>query len=125
MPEALLNPSLEHFAVIVLSALVILRLSLHRKNFYALTISIVISASLAEGLCRLLTLELPEQRPTWEEDRNLSEVEKYALPNSELRYVYPDNPRGYFDGQNQVSADVSMALGSEDGTLMSKTRIPG
>ena len=46
MPEALLNPSLEHFAVIVLSALVILRLSLHRKNFYALTISIVISASL-------------------------------------------------------------------------------
>ncbi len=74
-------------------------------RFTLLLGSLMLSALLAEGVCRIANIGNPAI-PVWEEDRIAGARHAYA-PNSSLIYRYPDNPRGYFNELNEIWGSIN------------------
>ncbi len=74
-------------------------------HFTLLLGSLMLSALLAEGVCRIANIGNPAIS-VWEEDRIARSRHAYA-PNSSLIYRYPDNPRGYFNELNEVWGSIN------------------
>jgi lysophospholipase L1-like esterase len=78
-----------------------------RRNLYALLFGLVVALLAGELACRLAGLGgLEGAEP--EEERTAGTGVPWAYrPNSTLKYVYPDNPRGYFDAENTVYGTIN------------------
>jgi lysophospholipase L1-like esterase len=72
-----------------------------------LLIATIFSFALAEGACRVLNLG-SWVAPLWEEARANEQAYQYE-PSRELLYRYSDNPRGYFDENNEVRGTINSA----------------
>jgi hypothetical protein len=95
-------------AVLIISLLLIFAIAKKRlKNdeFYTLVISILLSFLLAEGVCRFLNIG-DSRVVLWQEERAQGEIYPYK-PNGKLVYTYPDNPRRYFNQNNEVSGTIN------------------
>ena len=70
-----------------------------------LVFSSLLSFLMAEGICRFLNVGNSEVA-VWKEE--FAKGEKYAYqPNQKLLFHYPDNPRGYFNEENEVSGTIN------------------
>lgn len=77
------------------------------RNAVALLIGCVFAALLGEVACRVLDLGSMEGAEP-DEERTVDKGVPWAYePGSRLVYVYPDNPRGYFDENNTVTGTVN------------------
>ncbi len=101
----IIDPPLAVFVILSLLLLVALRKRLRKDRFYLLVISSLLSFLMAEGGCRFLNIGNPRVA-VWEEERPKGEVYAYK-PNKNLLYHYPDNPRGYFNDENEVSGTIN------------------
>lgn len=71
----------------------------------ALAIGVLVSLVAAEGFCRVIGLGDPTYTEVHEKRRPGERI-PYE-PGSQLRYVYPDDPRGYFDDDASVSGTIN------------------
>jgi lysophospholipase L1-like esterase len=60
---------------------------------------------MAEGVCRFLNIG-SSSRAVYKDDPAEGEIYAYK-PNGKLLYHYPDNPRGYFSEENEVSGTIN------------------
>ena len=104
--ENIIDPPVNLLCIFIFLLLVILKKILCEKQFYPLLISGTLAFLVAEIACRFMNIGHTEA-PLWEEQR-VFRSETYAyLPNTELNYCYPDNPRGYFDEENKVIGTIN------------------
>jgi lysophospholipase L1-like esterase len=101
----LLDPPLVVYALALLLALGVLWFRLERGQFFALVVSAALSIATAEVLCRSNGWGNPAVA-VWEQEQSQGTVYAYP-PYARLVYRYPDNPRGYFDEDNEVHASIN------------------
>lgn len=104
--DHILNPSVQVFGIFLILMLIVIRMCLRKDHFYTLTISALLSFLFAEAACRFVNIGNPGVA-VWIEER-VEKGESYAYtPNTKLIYRYPDNPRGYFDEENEVVGTIN------------------
>lgn len=102
-----LDPPVPVVIVFCLALAVLLRRYLARENFHALMFGLIVAFGLAEGICRALNVGSPDV-VMWKEDRAAGRELPYPYePGGKLVYRYPDNPRGYFDQNNEVKGTIN------------------
>ncbi len=102
----IVDPPLVVFGIFLFLILIVIRKYLQKDHFYTLIISALLSFLLAEAACRFLNIGNPGVA-VWKEER-VKKGEGYAYkPNTNLLYRYPDNPRGYFDEENEVLGTIN------------------
>lgn len=127
--STLFDPPIRIFIALSVASLLILGRFMARADFYTLVITMVVILGLAEAFFRAQnigsvdpqTRVVATEHPTchYSECRNKVEgVLSPYQPNTELRYIYPDNPRGYFGAMNEVVGTVnSLGIRGVDRTL--------
>ncbi len=104
--DHIINPSVEVFGILLFLMLIVIRRCLRKDHFYTLIISALLSLLFAEVACRFVNIGNPGVA-VWKEER-VKKGERYAYkPNTKLLYRYPDNPRGYFDEENEVIGTIN------------------
>ena len=91
-----------------MSLFAILWWRLERVQILALTLSVLFCLLLGELVCRVLDIGNPLniESMRWSEDPSKGEPYEYQ-PNGSLSYRYPDNPRGYFDSNDEVRGHIN------------------
>ncbi|NIT60066.1 MAG: hypothetical protein GWN00_28765 [Aliifodinibius sp.] len=105
MQKFIFDPPMAAIVVCSLLVLTILKKALHKDHFYTLVISIAVSLLFVETVCRVFNIGNP-QVAIWKEEQIKGEKYGYK-PNSKLVYIYPDNPRGYFNAGNKVVGSIN------------------
>ena len=110
----------ETIEIVVCAVLALLLLLLwkflRRDQFIAVLIGTVLALGLAEVLLRVLDLGAPYQGVRWNEPKtsrtapwqDIPALEKSPyLPNVNISFTYPDNPRGYFDERRRITGHIN------------------
>ena len=105
LAQALVDPPVAVVVLVLLAAAALLRWRLPRDRFYTLVGSALVCFALVEVGFRVLGVGRTE-RAVWEEDLARDEIYPFR-PGSPLVFRYPDNPRGYFDENDEVVGTVN------------------
>lgn len=105
MTNFFIDPPYYAAALFIIAVLLVLWRLLPRADFLTLVGATLFSFLAAEGMCRLLNIGDPRVA-IWLEERLKDEIYPYK-PNSDLIYIYPDNPRQYFDKGNKVTGRIN------------------
>ena len=100
--NALLNPSPIAALTGLGVLLALLRWRLPKHDFYALLIGSIVALAIGESVCRVAGLGTPTPGYGWEARTKGTGAPWAYVPGSRLVFSYPDNPRGYFDANNEV-----------------------
>jgi lysophospholipase L1-like esterase len=107
MKGFLTNPPPLALLALALAVLIVLWFRMKRADFLTLVITVGVMFGIAEGLARWRNIGNPGVCD-WSETLVNRNLFKYAYAtNSALTYTYPDNPRGYFDSDNQVVGHIN------------------
>ena len=107
--QYLKDPPLTFFIILSAAAVIYLFAKLRRDHFYCLIISIGLSFILCERALRYLKIgHFKATTVLYEEEKVFRGKFDYPYyPNSRLVYRYPDNPRNYFDENNEVIGNIN------------------
>ena len=81
------------------------------KKILALLIGLLLALGVAEACCRVLHLGDPNQgakeKVIWKEKKIKNSKTYVYEPNQTIEFIYPSNPRGYFDSDNKIKTVIN------------------
>jgi lysophospholipase L1-like esterase len=109
MYELIIDPPLWALGLLLLLVTVCLFLTPRRDQYFALFLGTLMALALGESVLRVVRVYdfAFTARPIWVEEFATTAGAGPFQQNSQLRYRYPSNPRGYFNAENEVIGAIN------------------